>query len=134
MNLYNDNMKFNVNFDVPNGYFDSLADNVMANIKFEESRRNSRRRIVLRVFSAAAVLCVFLILGVVLKPETGHGSQASIDYNDYVAESLEESCSDYNVMQYLEYDELPYGELSDADLSNWVAEYYASPVNLYIYH
>ncbi len=133
MNLHNDNMKFNMNFDVPNGYFDSLADNVMANIKFEDGKRKHRKTVIWRSLSVAAVLAVVAFLGLSYMPDDRPSFGDSRSYQDFVAGNYEASFSDYNVMEYLEYNELPYGEPDGNPFSDLVSDYYASPVNIYYF-
>lgn len=134
MNQHIDNIEFKCKFDVPSGYFDSLAGNVMANIKYEDDRRRRRRSIVRRSLSVAALLCLVAALFSWFMPESRHDRQVLANYHDFVADNLENSCSDYGVMEYLYYDELPYGsDADDAETYDLVSEFYASPVNFYIY-
>lgn len=134
MNQHNDNIEFKLKFDVPDGYFDSLAGNVMANIKFEDQKRSRRISIFRRSLSVAAVLCLVSGLCVWSIPESNHDRQAELNYLDFVTDGIANSYSDYGVMEYLDFNELPYGsDVEDADAYDLVSEFYASPVNLYIY-
>lgn len=134
MNLQNDNLKFNMQFDVPAGYFDSLASNVMANIKFEEQKHKRRKSIIWRSISAAASISLIAFLAMVLKPESGQQAVQLHNYADVVSETYASSMGYYEVMEMLDFDELPYGEeVEEEELVELVSDYYASPVNLEIY-
>jgi hypothetical protein len=51
-------------FDIPDGYFDTLADNVMQSIDFDDRRRRRRRTNVLRTFGAMMVVAFVACIAV----------------------------------------------------------------------
>ena len=54
-----DNIECKIKFDVPDGYFDTLADNVMQRIDFDDKQRKKRRSTVVRsIFAMAAAAAI----------------------------------------------------------------------------
>ncbi len=131
MKTQNENIKFKMNFDVPDGYFDKLADNVMANIKFQEKRRRRNRNIVLSICSAAA--SVFAIVATIgfMNQHSGSQDVAYSSYYQYYTDNIETTISDYGLMEMLD-DQANYSQ-SAMDAGSYAelvySEYSASPVN-----
>jgi len=130
MKLQNENIRIKMNFDVPDGYFDKLADNVMANIRIDESRRRRRRNIVIGICSAAASLCAIMLSGWFMTPSQGTEDVASNDYYQYYTDNIEATMSDYSLMEMLDCQDMYDNGLADSDYSDMIYDYYASPINI----
>lgn len=137
MKIHNENIKFKMNFDVPDGYFDKLADNVMANIKFQEGRRRRRRGIIVSICSAAAAICAVVATGWFMTPHSSSQDLAYSDYYQYYTDDIESTISDYSVMEMLhEQASSSDVELDSDSYADFVySEYAASPINFsYFYN
>ena len=125
----NDSIECKMKFDIPDGYFDTLADNVMQSIDFDNRRRRRRRTNVLRTFGAIMVVAFVACIAVFEQQTThtdfpGNGQQ---QFSEHYITRLSQQYSDINVIEYID----QANEQTD-DVENYDADLlamYASPVH-----
>lgn len=125
----NDSIECKMKFDIPDGYFDTLADNVMQSIDFDDRRRRRRRTNVLRTFGAMMVVA-FVACIVVFgqqKTHTDLSGNEQQQFSEHYITLLSQQYSDINVIEYIDQanDQDDFVEDYDTDL----LAMYASPVN-----
>ncbi|MBO4772704.1 MAG: hypothetical protein J5595_09210 [Bacteroidales bacterium] len=125
----NDSIECKMKFDIPDGYFDALADNVMQSIDFDEKRRKRRRANVLRTFGA--ILVVAFVAGIAVfeqkNSQTNFPVSEEQQFAAYYITNLSQQYSDINVIEYID-----QANEQDYDIEDYDADLlamYASPVN-----
>ncbi len=124
-----ENIECKIKFDVPDGYFDTLADNVMQRIDFDDRQRKKRRITVVRsvfAMAAAAAIAGVAVFGPQDRPSDipENGQQ---QFSDHYITNISSQYNDINVIDYINQNstnddtELEY----DAD----IVALYASPIN-----
>lgn len=127
--------KYKLEFDVPEGYFDSLADRVMNRIEFEDKRESKRKSLTIRFLLpiAAAIIGVGVFVHYFFRTDAIQVSAPQSDYqSDYEANLVIKS-SDLTMLFYAQ--EAPSADASENDIVEVVPDY-PCPINLdyeYIY-
>ena len=123
----NDSIECKMKFDVPDGYFDTLADNVMQRIDFDDRRRRRRRTVALRTVVAMAAVWAGVVVW------THRGSSADMPENvqqqfdaQYVS-NVSANFSDIGVIEYLDQNSQQQTAVEEYDAE--LLAMYASPVN-----
>ena len=101
----------NLNFDIPDGYFDELPDKIMQKIVFEDKKEKLKRNFIVRsvFFAAAAVLCAGIFLPILF--QNANSSIANTqkvstpDYNASYALDLLSTSTDEAALYYTSFDE-----------------------------
>jgi len=125
----NDSIECKMKFDIPDGYFDTLADNVMQSIDFDDRRRKRRRANILRTFGAMMVVAFVAYFAVFGQQTTHHDlpGNGQQQFSEHYITNLSQQYSDVNVIEYIDQanEQDDFVEDYDADL----LAMYASPVN-----
>ena len=98
----------NIQFDIPDGYFENLSDRLMQRIEYEEVRKKRKRRVIIRSlsFSAAAVLCAGVFCFPLINSGTSPDKENSApDYYVQYASDLLENSGDVTALYYTSTDE-----------------------------
>ncbi|MCR5454163.1 MAG: hypothetical protein K6F33_04155 [Bacteroidales bacterium] len=124
-----DNIECKINFDVPDGYFDTLADNVMQRIDYDDKQRKKRRTMVVRsifAMASAAAIAGVAIFGLQDRPVAIPENGQQIFSNRYIS-TISSQCNDINVIEYIEQKEREDNEVVEYDAD--LLAMYASPIN-----
>lgn len=125
----NDSIECKMKFDIPDGYFDALADNVMQRIDFDDKRRKRRRTNVLRTFGA--IMVVAFVAGIAVfgqqTQRTNFPENEEQQFSEHYLTNMSQQYSDINVIEYIDQanDQDNDIEYYDTDL----LALYACPVN-----
>ncbi|MBO7567941.1 MAG: hypothetical protein J6T60_12700 [Bacteroidales bacterium] len=127
------NIECKMTFEVPDGYFDTLADNVMQRIDFEDRQRKDRRVKFMRAcgLMAAVVAGIAIFLNVGRTEPTFSDSPQQMFSQQYVT-IMSQQYSDITVIDFINQNT----NESEAEINEAASEYdiellsmYASPVN-----
>ncbi len=124
-----DNIECKIKFDVPDGYFDTLADNVMQRIDFDDKQRKKRRSTVVRsifAMAAAAVIAGVVVFGPQNRPAATH-SDAQQQFSDHYLTNISRQYSDINVIDYIDQSNNTDDAKTEYDAD--LVAMYASPIN-----
>ena len=124
-----DNIECKIKFDVPDGYFDTLADNVMQRIDFEDKQRKKRRSTVVRsifAMTAAAAIAGVVVFGPQNRPNATH-SDAQQQFSDHYLTNISRQYSDINVIDYIDQSNNTDDAKTEYDAD--LVAMYASPIN-----
>ena len=113
-----DNIECKIKFDVPDGYFDTLADNVMQRIDFDDKQRKKRRSTVVRsifAMAAAAAIAGVVVFGPQNRPA------------DHYLTNISRQYSDINVIDYIDQSNNTDDAKTEYDAD--LVAMYASPIN-----
>ena len=125
----NDSRECKMKFDIPDGYFDALADNVMQRIDFDDKRRKRRRTNVLRTFGV--IMVVAFVAGIAVfgqqTQRTSFPENEEQQFSEHYLTNMSQQYSDINVIEYIDQanDQDNDIEYYDTDL----LALYACPVN-----
>ncbi len=128
------NIECKMTFEVPDGYFDTLADNVMQRIDFEDRQRKGRRVKFMRAcgLMAAVVAGIAIFLNVGRTEPTFSDSPQQMFSQQYVT-IMSQQYSDINVIDFINQNtNESEAEINDNAASEYDIELlsmYASPVN-----
>ncbi|MBQ3656952.1 MAG: hypothetical protein II956_08945 [Bacteroidales bacterium] len=126
-------MAMNVQFDIPDGYFENLSDRIMNRIDYEENKRKHKRNLIIRrlCFSAAAVLCAGIFCFSFFKTDfSDKNSEKNTDYYTQYASDLLGNSADVTALYYTSGEDNSF--LSE-DLSE-VLNNYPSPITISEYY
>lgn len=124
-----DNIECKIKFDVPDGYFDTLADNVMQRIDFDDKQRKKRRSTVVRsifAMAAAAAIVGVVVFGPQNRPNATH-SDAQQQFSDHYLTNISRQYSDINVIDYIDQSNNTDDAKTEYDAD--LVAMYASPIN-----
>ena len=124
-----DNIECKIKFDVPDGYFDTLADNVMQRIDFDDKQRKKRRSTVVRsifAMAAAAAIAGVVVFGPQSSPNATH-SDAQQQFSDHYLTNISRQYSDINVIDYIDQSNNTDDAKTEYDAD--LVAMYASPIN-----
>jgi len=124
-----DNIECKIKFDVPDGYFDTLADNVMQRIDFDDKQRKKRRSTVVRsifAMAAAAAIAGVVVFGPQNRPNATH-SDAQQQFSDHYLTNISRQYSDINVIDYIDQSNNTDDAKTEYDAD--LVAMYASPIN-----
>jgi len=124
-----DNIECKIKFDVPDGYFDTLADNVMQRIDFDDKQRKKRRSTVVRsifAMAAAAAIAGVVVFGPQSSPNATH-SDAQQQFSDHYLTNISRQYSDINVIDYIDQSNNTDDAKTEYDAD--LLAMYASPIN-----
>jgi ABC-type transporter MlaC component len=124
-----DNIECKIKFDVPDGYFDTLADNVMQRIDFDDKQRKKRRSTVVRsifAMAAAAAIAGVVVFGPQNRPNATH-SDAQQQFSDHYLTNISRQYSDINVIDYIDQSNNTDDAKTEYDAD--LLAMYASPIN-----
>lgn len=124
-----DNIECKIKFDVPDGYFDTLADNVMQRIDFDDKQRKKRRSTVVRsifAMAAAAAIAGVVVFGPQNRPNATH-SDAQQQFSDHYLTNISRQYSDINVIDYIDQSNNTDNAKTEYDAD--LLAMYASPIN-----
>ena len=124
-----ENIECKIKFDVPDGYFDTLADNVMQRIDFDDRQRKKRRTTVIRsvfAMAAAAAIAGVAVFGLQDRPADipENGQQ---QFSDHYITNISSQYNDINVIDYIDQINNPDEDATEYD--DDLLALYASPVN-----
>ena len=123
----------NVQFDIPEGYFENLPDRLIQRIEFEDNQKKRKRHIILKrlCFSAAAVLCAGVFcLPLINSGALNENQNSAPDYYIQYASDLLEKSGDVTALYYTSMDETFYVK---ADLTDILNDY-PSPITINEYY
>jgi hypothetical protein len=123
----------NVQFDIPEGYFENLPDRLIQRIEFEDNQKKRKRHIILKrlCFSAAAVLCAGVFcLPLINSGALNENKNSAPDYYIQYASDLLEKSGDVTALYYTSMDETFYVK---ADLTDILNDY-PSPITINEYY
>ena len=123
----NDSIECKMKFDVPDGYFDTLADNVMQRIDFDDKQRRRRRTITLRTVLAMAAAVTGIVVMTHRDTSADMPDNPQQQFAEQYVNNVTVQLSDMNVIEYLDQNaqQSDYVDAYDTDL----LAMYASPVN-----
>ena len=124
-----DNIECKIKFDVPDGYFDTLADNVMQRIDFDDKQRKKRRSTVVRsifAMAAAAAIAGVVVFGPQNRPNATH-SDAQQQFSDHYLTNISRQYSYINVIDYIDQSNNTDNAKTEYDAD--LLAMYASPIN-----
>ena len=123
-------------FDVPDGYFDTLADNVMQRIEYEERKSKHKKNIVIKallaVSSAAAVVGGIIFGWNSNESQLNQTASSEYDYQSYYMDISSNVHNDIAVLDYLSQQEASSSSVSENyyDDVDIVSEY-PTPITFY---
>ena len=123
----NDSIECKMKFDVPDGYFDTLADNVMQRIDFDDHLRRRRRTITLRAIVAMAAVVTGVVFMTHRNVATDLPENPQQQFAEQYVNTASMQLSDINVIEYLD-QSAQQDDGFDAYDTDLLAMY-ASPVN-----
>jgi hypothetical protein len=130
------NIEYKMKFDVPDGYFDTLADNVMQRIEYEERKSKHKKNIVIKallaVSSAAAVVGGIIFWPVSTESNYNQTASSDYDYQSYYMDISSNVHNDIAVLDYISQQEASSNSVSenyydDIDILNE----YPAPITFY---
>lgn len=123
----NDSIECKMKFDVPDGYFDTLADNVMQRIDFDDRRRRHRRTVALRTIVAMAAVATGVVLMMHRNVATDMPENPQQQFAEQYVNNVSAQLSDINVIEYLDQNSQQSDAVEPYDTD--LLAMYASPVN-----
>lgn len=124
-----DNIECKLNFEVPDGYFETLADNVMQRIDFDDRQQKKRRTKIVRsimAIASAATLVGIAVLGLKDHPNAIIENEQQM-FSTYYLSSISAQYNDINVIDYIDQNNNP--EYEDTEYDTDMLAMYASPIN-----
>lgn len=123
----NDSIECKMKFDVPDGYFDTLADNVMQRIDFDDRRRRRRRTVALRTIVAMAAVATGVVLMMHRNVAADMPENPQQQFAEQYVNNVSAQLSDINVIEYLDQNSQQSDAVEPYDTD--LLAMYASPVN-----
>lgn len=123
----NDSIECKMKFDVPDGYFDTLADNVMQRIDFDDKQRRRRRTITLRTVLAMAAAVTGIVVMTHRDTSADMPDNPQQQFAEQYVNNVTVQLSDMNVIEYLDQNAQQSGSVDAYDTD--LLAMYASPVN-----
>ena len=124
-----DSIECKMKFEIPDGYFDTLADNVIQRIDYDNKCRKRRRNKVLRTIGAAVAVIIVAGAAVLWQqaPQSNLPQNEQQQFSSHYITHVSQKYSDINVIEYIDQANNESDDIEDYD-SELVAMY-ASPVN-----
>ncbi len=123
----NDSIECKMKFDVPDGYFDTLADNVMQRIDFDDKQRRRRRTITLRTVLAMAAAVTGIVVMTHRDTSADMPDTPQQQFAEQYVNNVTVQLSDMNVIEYLDQNAQQSDSVDAYDTD--LLAMYASPVN-----
>ncbi len=123
----NDSIECKMKFDVPDGYFDTLADNVMQRIDFDDKQRRRRRTITLRTVLAMAAAVTGIVVMTHRDTSADMPDNPQQQFAEQYVNNVTVQLSDMNVIEYLDQNAQQSDSVDAYDTD--LLAMYASPVN-----
>lgn len=96
------NKKNDFKFDIPSGYFDTLADRVMDRIQIEDTKNKRRKSLIFKITVAlAACIAGFGIYNSLFMPKHSVILQSERDYVSQYKLDIVSKLSDVNLLDYM---------------------------------